>query len=149
MQHQYVGRLDGCLDFYTNDLLRQSFGWKTQSTDDFERGIARHQAYFPANFLMPTFLDNHDMNRFLHIANGDKESLRDALKRQFKMPNPPILYYGTEVGMSHSEGTDKRGLEAGRVAMIWDERQDKQLLADVTALIHERHARIRTTAMND
>jgi hypothetical protein len=80
------------------------------------------------------------MNRFLHIALGDKTALRAALKRQFSLPNPPILYYGTEVGLSHEQSTRERGLEVGRVPMVWDERQDRELLADVKAIIHERRA---------
>ncbi len=137
-QRAYIGRLDGCLDFFTNDQLRQTFGWKTQSLVDFERAMARHSTHFPADFLMPTFIDNHDMNRFLHIAGGDKAALRAALKRQFSLPNPPILYYGTEVGLSHTLGTRDAGLEAGRVPMLWDDQQDAELLGDVTALVHER-----------
>ncbi len=136
----YIGRLDGALDFYAEELLRQTFALKTRSVDDFERAIARHQRYFPPDFLMPTFLDNHDINRFLYLANGDKDALRAALKRQFSLPNPPILYYGTEVGLNHPRGTDVAGLEAGRVEMPWDERQDRRLLADVAAIIHARRA---------
>ena len=124
-QSRYVGRLDGCLDFYMEEQLRHTFGWKTQTLDDFERNTARHLAMFPSEFALPTFIDNHDMNRFLHIAQGDKQALRAALKRQFSLPNPPILYYGTEVGLSHAQSTQALGLEVGRVPMVWDERQDR------------------------
>ncbi|HVU13844.1 MAG TPA: alpha-amylase family glycosyl hydrolase [Phototrophicaceae bacterium] len=139
-QRAYVGRLDGCLDFYTTEQLRLTFAGKTQPPADFERSYARHHAHFPADFLLPTFLDNHDVNRFLHIADGDKAALRAALKCQFSLPNPPILYYGTEVGLSHERDTRQAGQEAGRVPMIWGDQQDKQLLADVTAMIHARRS---------
>jgi hypothetical protein len=136
----YVGRLDGALDFYAEDLFRQTYALKNRTEAEFERALARHQAYFPAQFLMPTFIDNHDINRFLYLANGDKDALRAALRRQLAMPNPPIIYYGTEVGLSHPKGTHEAGLEAGRVAMPWDERQDRALLADVAGMIHARRA---------
>jgi len=144
-QHAYVGRLDGCLDFYTNESLRKTFGWKSQSLADYERQIARGRAYFSGDFLMPTFIDNHDMNRFLHIAEGDKDALRAALAAQMKLPAPPILYYGTEIGLNHTASVREGGLEAGRAAMIWDEQQDRTLLNDVSALIHERGATQRRT----
>lgn len=139
-QRAYIGRLDGCLDFYTNESLRKTFGWKSQSLAAYERQTARRLAHFPADFLMPTFLDNHDMNRFLHIANGDKDALRAALAAQMELPAPPILYYGTEIGLNHAVSAQEAGLEVGRMAMIWDERQDRILLNDVTALIQQRRA---------
>ncbi len=139
-QQHYIGRLDGCLDFYLEEQLRATFGWKTQTVADFERNAARHQKHDAAHFLLPTFIDNHDMNRFLHIARGDKVALRAALKRQFSLPNPPILYYGNEVGLSHTRGTRELGLEAGRVPMLWGDQQDRDLLADVAAIIHARRA---------
>lgn len=139
-QHAYIGRLDGCLDFYSNESLRKTFGWKSQSLADYERQTARRRMHCPTDFLMPTFLDNHDMNRFLHIADGDKNALRAALAAQMKLPAPPILYYGTEIGLNHAISARDAGLEVGRMAMIWDERQDHALLNDVSALIHERRA---------
>ncbi len=139
-QGALIGRLDGCLDFYTNEALRKTFGWKTQSVAAYTRQTERHRAHFPPGFLMPTFIDNHDMNRFLHIAGGDKEALRAALAAQMSLAAPPILYYGTEVGLSHTVSVNDAGLDIGRVAMIWDERQDRQLRADVAALIHGRAA---------
>ncbi|MGV2435722.1 MAG UNVERIFIED_CONTAM: hypothetical protein LVT10_13315 [Anaerolineae bacterium] len=120
--------------------MRKTFGWKSQSLADYERQIARGRAYFSGDFLMPTFIDNHDMNRFLHIAEGDKDALRAALAAQMKLPAPPILYYGTEIGLNHTASVREGGLEAGRAAMIWDEQQDRTLLNDVSALIHERGA---------
>jgi hypothetical protein len=139
-QRAYIGRLDGCLDFYTNESLRKTFGWKSQTIADYERQTARRLAHFPADFLMPTFIDSHDMNRFLHIADGDKDALRAALAAQMKLPAPPILYYGTEIGLSHAVSAWDAGLVVGRMVMIWDERQDRALLDDVAALIHERIA---------
>lgn len=136
----FVGRLDGCLDFYSNEALRKTYGWKTQAAAEFDRQAARHTDYFPRDFLMPTFVDNHDMNRFLHIAQGDKDALRSALAAQMKLPGPPILYYGTEIGLTHAISTQDAGLEVGRVPMIWDDRQDRRLLEDVSALLHERAA---------
>ncbi|GAB4509669.1 MAG: alpha-amylase family glycosyl hydrolase [Anaerolineae bacterium] len=126
----YVGRLDGLLDFYLEVALRQAYGWGTLSEPELETFLAHHSAYFPPDLIMPSFLDNHDLDRFLFIVNGDKEKLRRAVATQMKLPNPPIIYYGTEVGLSqnssHAEGI---GLEESRLPMLWGEAQDKELLA--------------------
>lgn len=142
-QRAYIGRLDGCLDFFACENLRKAFAWKTLSLDGFKQAMARDHAYFPSSFVKPTFLDNHDMDRFLHIAGGDKDALRAALSAQMALPAPPILYYGTEVGLNHEVGVRTGGLEQGRLPMVWDDRQDRVLLNDVAALVHERrHLRV-------
>jgi glycosidase len=45
---------------------------------------------------MPTFLDNHDVDRFLKGAN--EEALRQSLAVIMTLPGIPTLYYGTEQG---------------------------------------------------
>lgn len=45
---------------------------------------------------MPTFLDNHDVDRFL--AAGDEAGLRQGLLALMTLPGIPTLYYGTEQG---------------------------------------------------
>ncbi|MBL7183687.1 MAG: alpha-amylase [Anaerolineae bacterium] len=139
VQLAYVGRLDGCLDFHVGDALRRTFGLGTWSETELERFLARHLAFFPENFVMPTFLDNHDMDRFLYIAQGDKEALRRAAAAQMRLPGPPIIYYGTEVGLGQTGSTTEgRGLHFSRVPMAWGEEQDRDLLAYYQALIQER-----------
>ncbi|MBK8024316.1 MAG: hypothetical protein IPK19_23510 [Chloroflexi bacterium] len=88
--------------------------------------FASHRDYFHADFVLPTFLDNHDMDRFLYIAGGDVEALKAAAQAQFALPGPPILYYGTEVGLSQAEGVSSAiGLDASRMPMIWDDDQNR------------------------
>lgn len=141
VQRRYVGRLDGCLDFHLTDALRKTFAWGRWSEADLARFVERHQAYFPPDFVRPTFLDNHDMDRFLFIAGNDTAALRRAAATQMRLPGPPIIYYGTEIGLSqHASKDDGWGLEASRAPMIWDDRQDADLLAFYRALIRERQA---------
>lgn len=142
IQAEYAGRLDGCLDFHSGEALRKAYGWKTTTPADFERFYSRHSQFFPDDFVMPSFLDNHDMDRFLFIAGGDKEALKQAAARQMQLPNPPIIYYGTEVGLSQIKSTrDGFGLEVSRTPMVWDERQDADLLAFYKQIIRERKGR--------
>ena len=46
---------------------------------------------------MPTFVDNHDVDRFL--AGGDEAGLKQALLSILTLPGIPTLYYGTEQGV--------------------------------------------------
>lgn len=46
---------------------------------------------------MPTFVDNHDVDRFL--ATGDEAALKQALLALMTLPGIPVIYYGTEQGM--------------------------------------------------
>lgn len=45
---------------------------------------------------MPTFVDNHDVDRFL--AGGDEIGLKQALLATMTLPGIPTIYYGTEQG---------------------------------------------------
>ena len=50
--------------------------------------------------LMPTFVDNHDVDRFL--AGGSQAGLRQALLALMTLPGIPVIYYGTEQGFTAS-----------------------------------------------
>jgi glycosidase len=137
---QYIGRMDGALDFHVADQIRSAFARRTKTEAQFEAFIAQHLAYYPeGTFLLPTFIDNHDMDRFLFVAGGDKDALRRAAARQMRLPGPPIIYYGTEVGMSQPfSRVDKVGHEPCRLPMVWGDDQDKDLLDFYKRIIAER-----------
>ena len=137
---RYAGRVDGLLDFAFNDSLRRTFGYGDTPREVFDAFLDRHMEYFKnSGLLMPTFLDNHDMKRFLFVAGGDKQKLRQAAELQFKLPGPPIIYYGTEVGMSENETIDPRDRLVGcRAPMVWGEHQDRDLFTFYQNLIRER-----------
>jgi len=62
------------------------------------------------------------------IAGGEKERLRRAVQLQFRMPGPPIIYYGTEVGMSQKQNYwEARDLAVSRDPMLWGVDQDREL----------------------
>lgn len=54
------------------------------------------------HLMMPNFIDNHDVRRFLNICNDDNPSgrLKAALVFLMTAPGPPIVYYGTEQGFN-------------------------------------------------
>ena len=141
MMQPYIGILDGCLDFHLGDAMRRTFGWQTMSVDDLQTFKERQLAYFAhPDFVMPTFLDNHDMDRITLLVDGDMSAVRQAAEFQMNLPAPPIVYYGTEVGLSQPASvTDGGGLHLSRTPMIWDEEnQDTELLAFYQDLLAQR-----------
>ncbi len=92
------------------------------------------------NQKLLTFLDNHDMNRFLHIANGDVEKLKEVAEVQFSLPCPVIVYQGTEFGMTHEksmESYSSYGDLVARKIVPWHEK-DGKLFYFYKNLIYEK-----------
>ncbi|GFP41576.1 cyclomaltodextrinase / maltogenic alpha-amylase / neopullulanase [Candidatus Hakubella thermalkaliphila] len=128
----YEGRLDGCLDFLLAQKIHQVFASTILGVEALDSFLERQERHFSKHFVLPTFLDNHDMNRFLWMARGDKRRLKLAALCQFTLPQPPIIYYGTEVGLSQERNmwtSDGYGHhEYARMPMLWGEAQDQDLL---------------------
>ena len=135
---KYQGRLDGCLDFSLNEALRNTYGWGSWEENRLASFIESHQRYFGDDFVLPSFLDNHDMDRFSLIAENDSDKLKRAAAKQMSLPNPPIITYGTEVGLRQTLTTRDHTLDVSRVPMVWDERQDQDLLAFYKKQISQR-----------
>lgn len=126
---EYIGELDGVLDFKFQRILRDFAVGKNTKKKALDR-LQEHYKKFPSNFYLPTFLDNHDMDRFLYACRDNKELFKEAVKIQFSINQPKIIYYGTEVGMSQKnqirEFNEHGDLQA-REPMNW-KTQDKDLL---------------------
>jgi glycosidase len=131
-QLSFEGGLDGCLDFMLLEAMRQSFAFGRWNARRLAAFLEGHEAFFPVCFSRPSFLDNHDMNRFLWVTQwlarekGRPEQGRQRLMLaalfQFTLAGQPIVYYGTEIGLSQErdirQGT--RGiLEEARLPMPW------------------------------
>jgi glycosidase len=137
----YNGRFHGCLDFLLTQHIRDTFAFNTLSVAAFDNFLHLHQQFFEANDCLPSFLDNHDMDRFLHIAGGDTRKLKLAALCQFTLPGPPIVYNGTEVGVKqeraiHAPGSE--GMAECRQPMRWGDAQDADLRDYFRWLLHLR-----------
>ncbi|WP_129409156.1 alpha-amylase family glycosyl hydrolase [Marinitoga lauensis] len=64
--------------------------------------LNERQKYYDAKRLV-TFVDNHDMDRFLKGAT--KNDLKQALTLIFTIPGIPTIYYGTEQGFVETRAT--------------------------------------------
>jgi cyclomaltodextrinase / maltogenic alpha-amylase / neopullulanase len=140
---RYQGRLNGILDFPLARALRLTFATGDWSVTEFDGFLDLYDEYMADGPLRVSFLDNHDMDRFLHVAGQDRDALLLGLLCLLTLPCVPVIYYGTEIGMTHEIGTSdrKRGGDAlARQDMIWDERNwDIDLKHRTSALIRLRH----------
>ena len=128
--------------------MRKTFAFGKWNARQFAEFLDRHEAYFPTTFTRPSFLDNHDMNRFLWVARGDVHKLKLAALCQFTLIGAPVIYYGTEVGHSQKDDVMQNGRaihEETRLPMIWGEAQDRELFAFYRELIALRkiHSALR------
>ena len=122
----YIPHFDGCLDFPLADALRRTFVLETSTLLEFEAFLAAHETYFPKDFSLPAFLDNHDMTRILYLAGEDTAKVKLAALVLFTLSAPPVVYNGTEVGVSQQNPLGR--FEEARLPMLWGNEQDKDLL---------------------
>eukprot|EP01027_Heterolobosea_sp_BB2_P006970 GEZU01010435.1.p1 GENE.GEZU01010435.1~~GEZU01010435.1.p1 ORF type:complete len:215 (+),score=81.85 GEZU01010435.1:176-820(+) len=162
---QYVDLLDGCLDFTFQNLVKEYIARDPSNNknlisnpiyDESQLPLKMrlwlfvHSMMFPKRFLLPSFVDNHDMNRFIFDAGNDEEKLKRAAEALFRIQGrdqPVVLYYGTEIGMSQVKSIHDHkaygDLEARRM-MRWDQIEAKRYLIDFfKKLIRERKQRFQ------
>ncbi|WHY73061.1 alpha-amylase family glycosyl hydrolase [Fictibacillus enclensis] len=138
----YAGKLDGALDFPMQNALLDVFA-KGQSMQELSDAIRLNQSTYDPQYVMGTFLDNHDMPRFLFESKGDVNKLKQAAAAQFTLPGAPIIYYGTEVGLSQSKDqttVDEYQDRYYREPMPWDKaKQNLELKKYYKQLIKLRN----------
>lgn len=95
--------------------------------------IERMMRLHSAPHLMPTFLDNHDVDRFL--ASGSDAALRQGLLMLMTLPGIPTIYYGTEQGFTRPRAAMfARGVESGGADHFDGQSPGYRYLRRVTAL---------------
>ena len=83
------------------------------------------------------------MNRFLWVARGDIRKLKLAALCQFTLVGAPVIYYGTEVGLSQHNDVMQNGRaihEEARLPMPWGQEQNTDLFKFYRALCNIRNA---------
>ncbi len=142
-QKEYAAILDGVLDFNFRNRIIEYIAWKEKPEEYrsiLNDSLKNHYRSYPPEYYLPTFVDNHDMSRFLFECGQDKEKLKDALSLQFRLPQPPVIYYGTETGLSHDKPVIPNKPYSDLMArkpMPWD-KPDNDLLQYCRELIHIR-----------
>ena len=111
--------LDAVTDFQTYDSIRMGLGMKSDlSRLTWPPALATNLMPGHEDATRATFIDNHDVARFIGNAEPDEETkarLEQAIAYLYTMPGVPILYYGTEVALRGGNDPDNRRL------MPWDD----------------------------
>ena len=89
--------LPGMLNFPLYGALGDAFARGHAPAELGER-ITRMMKVHRRPHLMPSFIDNHDVDRFL--AGGSEAGLKQALLALMTLPGIPVIYYGTEQGFT-------------------------------------------------
>lgn len=131
---QYAGRMDGYMDFPLSEMLRHTFASRDVTLADLFHYLDQRGDTLPLNMSRATLLDNHDMHRFLWLAHGLVERLKLAALCHMTLEGTPIVYYGTEIGLSQYEDAHKENAYA-RPPMLWGDEQNRSLLEYYRTLI--------------
>ena len=138
---EYYHELDGVLDFKFQEFVKDYVAYDKYSENDFRQKIKNHYRKYQEDYFLPTFLDNHDMNRFLFECKNDKNKLRQAAEIQFSIDQPAIIYYGTETGMTQEKSIwsfSSHGDLQARMPMNW-KAIDNDLLNFYKNLISDKN----------
>ena len=98
VQADYVGTLDGVLDFAYRDILLEEIraGRRIKGNATLRSKVEAHFAHYPADFKLVLFLDNHDTDRFLFDCGDDVSLLQEAVDFSTELGRPFSFLYGTE-----------------------------------------------------
>jgi glycosidase len=97
--------------------------------------IASMMAVHARPHLMPSFVDNHDVDRFL--ATGTPAGLQQALLALMTLPGIPVIYYGTEQELREPRAAMFAGGHGGRAGRFDPQAPMYRYLQRVTALRRE------------
>ena len=104
LQVDYVGTLDGVLDFAYRDILLKEIraGRGIRGNETLRSKINDHFAKYPADFKLVLFLDNHDTDRFMFDCHDDAYLLQEAIDLTMEQSRPFSFLYGTEQLMTNT-----------------------------------------------
>ena len=135
---RYAGRLDAIFDFEFADVVRQTIARGVMTAEGLAHWMDDHDSALDG-LARATLIDSHDMNRFLWMAGGDKRKLKLAATVLMTYVGMPVVYYGTEVGLSQRRDGITENAEA-RLPMLWGDEQDAELLEHFQRLGRLRRA---------
>ncbi len=93
------GSVDFQLQFAMMDALNQKPGWN-EGVQRLYQTLGQDYVYEDPTKLV-TFLDNHDMDRFLSVVGEDIQKYRMGITWLLTTRGIPQLYYGTEILMKN------------------------------------------------
>lgn len=103
--------LDAITDFFTYDVVRQALAPQGDLSLLPLPPAEAATRFGERAFARATFIDNHDVPRFVGASPADAEAkarLKQALAYLFTAPGTPVLLYGTEVALHGGRDPDNR-----------------------------------------
>lgn len=104
---QREGHFTHLFDFPLAFALRNTFCEQKNTVADLASTVANDLQYSSPNHMV-TFIDNHDMPRFISLCKNDKRAMENALRVLLSWRGIPSIYYGTEIPLSGSKEPDNR-----------------------------------------
>lgn len=91
--------LNSLISFPLHHELKTVFA-QSFPTEQLSYRIKQHMEIYKNPYVIPTFIDNHDMARFL--ASGDVAGFKQALATILTIPGIPVIYQGSAQAMIES-----------------------------------------------
>ena len=122
----YQNYMQGVIDFPMYYTIESVFAHDNSCYQLGDR-LSEDSKYNDPNWLI-TFIDNHDVQRFLYRTSGDWSTKYDKLKIAlgfiFTIRGIPCVYYGTEQGYAGTPGTNGKDPYNREVLTSWDESHE-------------------------
>lgn len=136
--------LHGELNIPVSNALRSFLSQPgTGTIEELIRQIHAQRSLRQAGYLLPTFLDSHDVERVAYLTHGNQALLALGYFLQLTLPYPPIIYYGSERAQTQSDNLPTGKYERDRFfrePMDW--HNGKDMAAWVKKLLAIRHRHI-------
>jgi glycosidase len=122
--------IDGFVNVPQAEEMRSVFQKPDTSMDRLFNFWKYNETFYDNPYVMGTFIDNHDMERFTRMIVQEKlfpgTRWKLALTYMYTTPGIPIVYYGSEIAMDGGNDPDNR--------RFMNFRADKELMDYITRL---------------
>ncbi len=127
---------DSVMNYIFTRAVIEFMAADTITAEEFSNTMGKLESMYQkqAQEVLFNLLDSHDVPRFLHETGEDVDKLKLASMFQFTYKGAPMIYYGTEVGMTGGDDP------LCRKGMIWEhKRQNHELFNHYQKLIKIRN----------
>jgi glycosidase len=116
-------QFDATMNYTFRELGLGYFADRSLSTEDFLDGFTDMLAMYAPEVteVNQNLLASHDTERFLYMADEDRDRVVPALIWQLTSPGAPGIYYGEEIGMTGGHEPASRGAFPWQAPETWDE----------------------------
>ena len=132
-------RVDAVFDFPDYFKVRETIA-RGQPIRDLA-GMLGHDALYPNPNLLGTFIDNHDVIRFMNEPGATPDRLKLAFTWLLTTRGVPTIYYGDEIAMRGGADPDnRRDFPEAAFAKVGRTEEQQSVFETVEALTHLRSA---------